>query len=120
METPIICKPGAVRPEQPAAIRCEAPDEELCLADLLNALIYEMAVRGMLFSRFEIEIMSNVLTATAWGETVDRLRHQPAVEVKGVSYIELKPFEGRARTLGRPVRGRRMIVGRVVAGEGQS
>jgi len=91
--TAIICKPDAIKPEHPVAIRCEAPDEELLLADWLNALIYEMAVRGMLFSRFEVTIENGVLTATAWGEAVDRLRHQPAVEVKGATYTELRVFQ---------------------------
>jgi SHS2 domain-containing protein len=90
--TAIICKPDSVKPEQPVTMRCEAPDDELLLADWLNALIYEMAVRRMLFSRFEIAMENGVLTATAWGEAVDRLRHQPAVEVKGATYTELKVY----------------------------
>lgn len=88
--TAIICPLEAVKAVQPVAIRCEAPDEELLLVDWLNALIYEMAVRRMLFSRFDIAIEQGVLIATAWGETLDRLRHQPAVEVKGATYTELK------------------------------
>lgn len=88
--TAIICPLESVKPERPITIRCEAPDEELLLVDWLNALVYEMAVRGMLFSRFEIRIEHGILTATAWGETLDRVRHQPAVEVKGATYTELK------------------------------
>lgn len=91
--TAIICEPEAVKPERQVAIHCEAPDDELLLVDWLNALVYEMAVRGMLFSRFEIEIQGKALTATVWGEAVDRLRHQPAVEVKGATYTELKVFQ---------------------------
>jgi tRNA nucleotidyltransferase (CCA-adding enzyme) len=30
------------------------------------------------------------LNATAWGEAVDAERHQPAVEIKGATYTELK------------------------------
>jgi len=93
--TAIICNPEAVTPHQPVAVRCEAPDRELLLVDWLNALIYEMAVRGMLFSRFEIDIEGNVLTATAWGEAVDRHRHEPAVEVKGATYTELRVYRDR-------------------------
>jgi tRNA nucleotidyltransferase (CCA-adding enzyme) len=63
---------------------------ELLLADWLNALIYEMATRNMLFGRFEVRILGDCsMTATAWGERVDRARHQPAVEVKGATYTGL-------------------------------
>ena len=37
-------------------VACEAPDVELLLVEWLNAIIYEMAVRSMLFGRFEVRI----------------------------------------------------------------
>lgn len=72
------------------AIRCEAPDPEFLLVDWLNALIYEMATRHMLFSRYEVRIEGDRLEATAWGEPVDRSRHQPAVEPKGATFTALQ------------------------------
>jgi SHS2 domain-containing protein len=71
-------------------IDCEAPDLELLLIDWLNALIYRMATRHLLFSRYEVKINGTRLHATAWGEAVDVTRHQPAAEAKGVSFCELK------------------------------
>ena len=70
-------------------IACTAPDDELLLADWLNALIYEMAHRNMLFGRFAVRIDGTSLTASAYGEPVDRECHHPAVEVKGATYTEL-------------------------------
>jgi tRNA nucleotidyltransferase (CCA-adding enzyme) len=70
-------------------IRCEAPDNELLLVDWLNALILEMATRHMLFGRFDVALDGQRLHATAWGEAVDRQKHQPAVEIKGATYTEL-------------------------------
>lgn len=70
-------------------IRCEAPDPELLLVNWLNALVYEMAIRHMLFSRFEVQIQDHQLKAKAWGEAIDIQRHQPAVEVKGATLTEL-------------------------------
>ena len=61
----------------------------MLLVDFLNALILEMAKRHMLFSRFHVTINGERLTATAQGETVDIIRHQPAVEIKGATYTEL-------------------------------
>jgi SHS2 domain-containing protein len=87
--TAVITNPDAVVPTQPVPIVCEAPDDELLLVDWLNALVYEMATRRMLFSRFAVQINDHTLHATAWGEPVEVARHQPAVEVKGATYTEL-------------------------------
>jgi SHS2 domain-containing protein len=61
----------------------------LLLYDFLNALVYEMAVEGRLFGRFRVEVEGENLNAEAWGEPVDRLRHQPTVEIKGATFTEL-------------------------------
>ncbi len=90
--TAILCDPAGIAPLKRIDIRCEAPDIELLLADWLNALIYEMAVRSMVFSRFEVRLDGNALSASAWGEPMDRARHQPAAEVKGATYTELRVF----------------------------
>jgi SHS2 domain-containing protein len=87
--TAVITDPDLVRADTPIDIACAAPDEELLLVDWLNALVYEMATRRMLFSRFEITIEGTRLTAKAYGETVDRARHHPAVEVKGATMTAL-------------------------------
>ncbi len=86
----VITEPAQVLQTEPVHIECMAPDAELLLVDWLNALIYEMATRHMLFSGFEIDISGNRLSATAWGEAIDAERHQPAVEIKGASYTALK------------------------------
>ena len=88
--TAVICDVDTVQPSTARDIRCEAPDNELLFVEWLNALIYEMAVEHMLFSRFEVQINAPFLHATAWGEAIDRSRHQPAVEIKGATYTELK------------------------------
>jgi SHS2 domain-containing protein len=44
----------------------------------------------MLFARFDVTIDGRALTATAWGEPLDRARHQPAVEIKGATYTALR------------------------------
>lgn len=87
--TAVITDLDSVTPAQAVSIVCEAPDEELLLVDWLNALVYEMATRKMLFSRFTVHLNGHSLHATAWGEPVDVARHQPAVEVKGATYTEL-------------------------------
>lgn len=87
--TAVITDPEAVTPKEVVEITCDAQDDELGLVDWLNAIVYEMAIRGMLFGRFEVALDGKRLQAKAWGEKVDVARHQPAVEVKGATYTEL-------------------------------
>jgi SHS2 domain-containing protein len=72
------------------AVHCIAPDLELLLVEWLNAIIYEMAVRRMLFGRFAVQIADTTLDGTMWGEAVDVARHAPACEPKGATYTALK------------------------------
>ena len=85
-----VCDLDAIRLETPVAIECAAPNDAVLLVDWLNRVIYEMAVRRMLFSRFETTIANHRLRAVAWGERVDPNRHQPAVEPKGATFTELR------------------------------
>jgi tRNA nucleotidyltransferase (CCA-adding enzyme) len=85
-----ITDPESVDPSQQVPIVCEAPDHELLLVDWLNALVYEMATRHMLFSKFEVSIEGTRLIATAWGEEVNTEKHRPAVEVKGATHTHLR------------------------------
>jgi len=87
--TAVIVDPDLVHTDTMLEIRCEAPDHELLFADWLNALIFEMATRNMLFGRFSVTLSDHVLKAKAWGEALDRMRHRPAVEVKGATYTAL-------------------------------
>jgi len=91
--TAVITDPAAVRPLEAVDVSASAPDDELLLVDWLNALIYEMATRGLLFSRFEVRITDHRLEGRAWGEPVAAERHQPAVEVKGATYTALRVAE---------------------------
>ncbi|HHH35971.1 MAG TPA: archease [Gammaproteobacteria bacterium] len=88
--TAVITDPATVAVQDWVEIRCQAPDDELLFADWINALVYEMATRKMLFSRFEVRLGDHSLEARAGGEPVDRARHQPAVEVKGATYTDLR------------------------------
>lgn len=91
--TGLVTEPAEIEARQCVEITCAAPDLELLFTDWINALIYEMSVRRMLFSRFEVILNGMSLTARAWGEPVDRERHQPTVEPKGATYTELRVME---------------------------
>ncbi len=94
--TAVMLDPGEIRPEAAVSIECSAPDTEILLVDWLNALVYEMATRSMIFAAFEVRIEAGTLTATARGERIDPRRHAPAVEVKGATFTELHVAHGEA------------------------
>lgn len=85
----VITAPETVQARVRIAIHCDAADAEFLLVDWINALIFEMATRRMLFCRFHVSLDGTALRATAWGEPVDIARHCPAVEAKGATFTEL-------------------------------
>jgi SHS2 domain-containing protein len=88
--TAATADPAGVVPREAVDIEVTAPDDEALLVAWLNALVYEMAIRGYLFGRFEVHVEGGKLRGRAWGEPMDVDRHQPAVEVKGATYTELR------------------------------
>jgi tRNA nucleotidyltransferase (CCA-adding enzyme) len=88
--TAVITDLAKVQPREAVEIHCGAPDDELLFVDWLNALVFEMATRRLLFSRFEVHITDHQLHGRAWGEPADAAKHQPAVEVKGATYTALR------------------------------
>jgi protein archease len=94
----VVADQGLVQAREAVEIRIDCPDPEILLAEWLNAIVYEMATRRMLFSRFEVLIDGAQLIGTAWGEAVDVARHHPAVEVKGATLTELRVAQERDGT----------------------
>jgi SHS2 domain-containing protein len=88
--TAVVTEPAAVELRDAVPMACDAPDDELLLAAWLNVVVYEMAVRRMLFGRFEVAIDGGHLVALAHGEGTDLARHRPAVEVKGATLTSLR------------------------------
>ena len=87
--TAVVTDPVLLDQKRAVEIAREAPDDELLLADWLNALIYQMVTLKMVFSRFSVRLDECRLTATAWGDALDTVRHAPAVEAKGATYTAL-------------------------------
>jgi tRNA nucleotidyltransferase (CCA-adding enzyme) len=91
--TAIVTDLVRVDPSKKVEVHCVADDPELLLVDWLNAVIYEMATRKMLFSRYKVYIDGPRLKGQMWGEPVVVEKHQPAVEIKGATYTSLRLAE---------------------------
>ena len=88
--TAIIADLKTVEPKVEVKISCQDQDDEFLFVDWLNAVIYEMATRQMLFSRFEVGVENERLSARVFGEKIDVKKHSPVVEVKAATYTDLK------------------------------
>ena len=88
--TAVVTDPQNVEPSICVSIAREDADDELLFVQWIDALIYEMATRKMLFSRLRVSFLGHSLVGEAWGEPVDVAKHQPAVEVKGATYTALQ------------------------------
>lgn len=88
--TAVVADPLTVKPLIEVRIDCEAPDDDVLLVDWLNAIIYEMATRRMLFSAYVVAVDNARLHGAAWGERIDATRHELSVEVKGATYTALR------------------------------
>lgn len=93
--TAAVTEIGLVQRERKVEIEAQAPSLDILFLDWINALVFEMAERRMLFSAFDVAIDGERLKAAAWGETVSRERHAPGVEVKGATFTELTVVEDR-------------------------
>ena len=91
--TSVITNIDSVSSSKVISIYCEAPDTELLLVTWINELVYEMSANGLVFNRYEVIIDDGALSAIAFGEAVDREKHQPAVEIKGATFTELRVYQ---------------------------
>ena len=94
--TAVICDPGSVSAEEVVEVDSDNPDPELLFVDWIDAVVYQVVTRQMLFSRFRVEMSGDHLHGWLYGEAIDIGRHQPAVEVKGATLtgLEVRRIEG--------------------------
>jgi len=89
----VITDPDTIKLTRSLQLTCSAADPDILFFDWINELIFRMTTRDIVFGRFEVAINKELLTATAFGESVDREKHQPAVEIKGATFTELRVYQ---------------------------
>lgn len=87
--TAVVTDPGQVRREKRLELSAEGTDDELLLLGWLDAIIYAMATRHMVFGAYDVRFTDGGVAGHAWGEPVDVERHQPVVEIKAATFAEL-------------------------------
>lgn len=79
-----------VRPLQKVDVRLQSDKIEYLLFDWLRELLYHFDAEHLLFGTFEVQVREDGLTASAWGEPLDRSRHNMEHEVKAITYHGLR------------------------------
>lgn len=83
-----------IRPQTEHRIVVSAPSFSELLVEWLSELLVQKELSGLVFSRFEVTISGSEASGfsadgRAFGEILDRERHQPGTEIKGISYLGL-------------------------------
>jgi SHS2 domain-containing protein len=77
---------ATVRPLQKIDVQLPGDAIDYLLFDWLRELLYHFDAEHILFGQFEVHVSKAGITATAWGEPLDRTRHNLEHEVKAITY----------------------------------
>jgi len=87
----LMVDPKRVEPRREVLIECSAGDPAGLFVQLLNELLAQQDLEGLLFGYFAISSLRQTadgyeLRGVARGEAMDLARHQPQAEVKAATY----------------------------------
>ncbi len=81
---------ATVRPLQKIDVRVDGKEIDFLLFDWLRELLYHFDADHLLLGKFAVHVTDAGLTASAWGEPLDRARHNLEHEVKAITYHGLR------------------------------
>jgi SHS2 domain-containing protein len=81
---------ATVRPLRKIDVQLDGDAIDYLLFDWLRALLYHFDAEHLLFGRFKVHVSEAGLTGSAWGEPLDRARHNLEHEVKAITYHGLR------------------------------
>lgn len=82
----IVDNPDAIREVSSQTVETSSGDLQYLMFDWLAELLYQFEAKGFIGARFDVRVEGLSLHATVFGESFDRSRHQPAHEVKAITY----------------------------------
>ncbi len=86
----IVEDPASVRETERRELTVVGSDLPYLLFDWLKTLLYHFDSEHWLLARCQVNVSESGLTAVAWGEPLDRDRHELGHEVKAITYHGLR------------------------------
>jgi len=90
----VVEEEQTIQPAQRLDLTIPGDDREFLLFDWLRELLYHFDAEHLLLARFEVKLLGNGglqgLQGSAWGEPLDRSRHELGHEVKAITYHGLR------------------------------
>jgi SHS2 domain-containing protein len=80
----------SVQPLQRIDVELQGEAIDYLLFDWLRQLLFHFDAEHLLLGKFEVHVHSDGLSASAWGEPLDRARHDLEHEVKAITYHGLR------------------------------
>jgi SHS2 domain-containing protein len=81
---------ATVRPLQKIDVQLQGDAIDFLLFDWLRELLFHFDAEHLLFGKFAVHVADAGLTGSAWGEPLDRARHNMEHEVKAITYHGLR------------------------------
>ncbi len=85
----LIADPAKVKPRGEIEVRLAADDLPQLLVAWLSELLFLHETQRLLFCMFKVRVRGTSLRAEAWGETIDKRRHELKLAIKAVTYHRL-------------------------------
>jgi SHS2 domain-containing protein len=86
----IVEHPDAIQQIETRTIETSSDDLEYLMFDWLAELLFLFEADGWIGARFDVRVSGLSISAKAYGEPYDFNRHQPAHEVKAITYHGLQ------------------------------
>ena len=77
---------ATVQPLRQIDVNIVGNEIDFLLFDWLRELLYHFDAEHLLFGKFDVQVRADGLAARAWGEPLDRARHNMEHEVKAITY----------------------------------
>ncbi len=81
---------ATVRPLQKIDVQLQGDALDYLLFDWLRELLFHFDAEHLLFGKFAVHVSEAGLIGSAWGEPLDRARHNMEHEVKAITYHGLR------------------------------
>ena len=86
----LVVNSDAIRAVEETTFQLRGDNIEELFHDWLAELLYTFHARRLVLADFDVQVSDTSLSAKAWGEPIDKSRHEIGDEVKAITWHALK------------------------------